>query len=283
MSGAGNDFIVLDNRQYGFTDRELSRLAERFCPRRTGVGADGLLALNPAEDGRHDYRMRYFNADGSHATMCGNGARCLARFARIRGLGSSLVSVASDAGTYTVEEAEGDRMRLRLAVPEGPKEIEPEELPDPVCRPVYQVWAGTEHAVVFVDRVDKIPVEEWGRTLRRDPIFEPEGTNVNFVELEEGTDGPGDQRPVEEAPDRAARIRVRTFEKGVEAETLACGTGAVASAWSTFALHARDVRRVQVEVEGGRLDVTWEGSDPDHVFLEGEARVVYEGELDPPF
>lgn len=270
MNGAGNDFVVLDNRGYGFSDDELSFLAKRLCPRRTGIGADGLLALNSADESDHDYRMRYFNADGSPATMCGNGARCLARFALAMGVGWGELLVDSDAGTYRVDEGESGRMQLQMEVPKEPVEVDPEARSETGLdsdHPLYQVWAGTEHVVIFVDEVDSVPVEPWGRALRNDPLFAPEGTNVNFVEVEEPTDG-------------GVRIRVRTYEKGVEAETLACGTGAIASAWATFRLRASEARRVAVEVGGGTLGVHWDGPNPDHVVLEGDAEIVYEGRVE---
>ena len=286
MNGAGNDFVVLDNRFLRFSDDELAALARAVCPRRTGVGADGLLALDeppgrrspPAGDadgdaGTADFRMRYRNADGSLATMCGNGARCLARFAARAGLGAEAGGVVSlafdtDGGRYAAEvSGRGARGPVRLAVPPA-RDYGPAG--DGLAGAV-RIWTGTEHAVVFTDRVDTFDLDREGPRLRHDPAFAPAGTNVNAVEVA----GPG-------------RLRVRTFEKGVEAETLACGTGAVAAA---LAAHLgghlaapADARRqsVAVEMPGGTLEVGFEahGGEPSGVTLAGPAETVYEGTLE---
>jgi diaminopimelate epimerase len=265
MAGAGNDFVVLDNRTYRFSDRQLSAIANNICGRRTSVGADGLLALAESTDGVHDYRMRYFNADGSRATMCGNGARCLARFAAGVGFDRGEMRVESDAGTHRVDVPNDSEqpVRLYMPMPEDRAEIvEPEHLPDGSMAPIYQIWTGTEHVVSFVENLDDIPVTEWGRMVRKDPVFAPAGTNVNFVE----------RRSVQE-------ISVRTYEKGVEAETLACGTGAVASAWTTHLLFAPDISRISVRMPGGRLNVGWDISR-DELYLEGEARTTFVGAVE---
>ena len=265
MDGAGNDFIVLDNRFLHFTEEELESLAARFCPRRTGIGADGLLALE--DDDAADFRMRYRNADGSLGTMCGNGARCLARFAAEAGLGTRrgdgvALAFETDGGRYraTVPDA-GD---VRLDVPDargfGPAETEGDET-------VHQIWTGTEHAVLFVDDVEAVDRAVLQR-LRHDPAFRPTGANVNAVQVV--------------APDR---IRVRTFEKGVEAETLACGTGAIATALVsqlTQRAGGDGRQRVAVEMPGGTLTVGFraEGGRLAEITLGGPARTVYAGTLE---
>ena len=267
MSGAGNDFVVLDNRFLRFSLDELEALAARVCPRRTGVGADGLLALEGADlegaDGAH-FRMRYRNADGSLGTMCGNGARCLARFAARAGLGEpggGTVSLAfqTDGGDYRARvDGRGGSGPVTLEVPPardlGPVEVETDFQ-------ATRVWTGTEHAVLFVDDVLEVDVPGIGPALRHDPAFEPTGANVDFVEVA----GP-------------SRLVVRTFEKGVEAETLACGTGAVASA--VVAHHAGHVgERVEVQMPGGTL-VVGLGPDGQPETLAGPAETVFEGTLE---
>lgn len=264
MTGAGNDFVVIDNRSYRFSDPELSDIAHTVCARRTSVGADGLLALEAPQDRTHSYRMRYFNADGSRATMCGNGARCLGRFAVDIGFDGGVLNVESDAGTHRVNVPVNRERSVRLFMPrpaEQPEVVEPEQLPDRSIAPVYQIWTGTEHVVSFTDDLAAVPVEEWGRSVRQDPIFQPEGTNVNFVE----------RRSEQE-------IRVRTYEKGVETETLACGTGAVAAAWTTHVLFAENAHRIAVHMPGGLLHVGWDTSD-DELYLEGEARTTFTGSV----
>ena len=264
MQGAGNDFVVLDNRFLRFSDDELAALARQACPRRTGVGADGLLALD--EDEGVDFRMRYRNADGSLATMCGNGARCLARFAARAGLGTEtdgtvVLTFETDGGRYRAEVSGRDRGGpVRLAVPAARDY-------GPGPGGTVRIWTGTGHAVVFTDDVAGFDIDGEGRRLRHDPAFAPAGTNVNAVEVV----GPG-------------RVRVRTYEKGVEAETLACGTGAVASALAAALgghLGSADGGRqsVAVEMPGGTLEV---GFDPrgKNLSLSGPAETVYEGTLE---
>lgn len=267
MNGAGNDFIVLDSRFLRFSDDELGALAAQFCPRRTGVGADGLLALDDAlDDALEDahFRMRYRNADGSLGTMCGNGARCLARFAARAGLGDLegddvRLHFETDGGDYRAtvpgRDASGP---VTLAIPPA-RDLEDAGLAD---RSVTRIWTGTEHAVLFVEDAREADVAAIGPAVRRDAAFEPTGTNVNFVEVA-----------------GASRLVVRTFEKGVEAETLACGTGAVASA--VVAHHAGRVagRTVKVEMPGGVLEVGI-GPDGQPQTLAGPAETVFEGTLE---
>ena len=267
MNGAGNDFVVLDNRFLRFSVDELAEIARRVCPRRTGVGADGLLALDSDETA--DFRMRYRNADGSLGTMCGNGARCLARFAARAGLGreedgATLLDFETDGGRY---RARVDAQTVTLDVP-PPRAFAASPAVSALGE-VFSIWTGTEHAVVFVDDVDAAPVREEGERLRHDPAFAPTGTNVDFVERAGGGNGTG-------------RVRVRTFEKGVEAETLACGTGAVASAIVARLAGGLDADEIAVEMPGGTLGVSFalrEGEVQD-LRLSGPAETVYEGTLE---
>ena len=268
MDGAGNDFVVLDNRFLRFSDDELAALARRMCPRRTGVGADGLLALD--DEPEADFRMRYRNADGSLATMCGNGARCLARFAARSGLGTEAdgtvaLAFETDGGRYRAEVAgRAASGPVRLAVP-------PARDYGPGPEDSVRIWTGTEHAVVFTDDAAGFDVDGQGRRLRQDPAFAPAGTNVNAVQVV----GP-------------ATVRVRTYEKGVEAETLACGTGAVASALAAalgghLGDHATgDRQTVAVEMPGGTLEVGFALADgrASGITLAGPAETVYEGTLE---
>jgi diaminopimelate epimerase len=273
MHGAGNDFIVIDNRFFHFSPDELSRLAATYCRRRYGVGADGLLALDDPQDEAHHYRMRYYNADGSMARMCGNGARCLARFAREAGIEGSPLVFESEAGLYRAEvhDAEGAPVRLYVPPPErftGPMML------DGSAEPVWYVWTGTDHAVLFVHHVQSVDVEARGRSLRHDPAFAPAGANVDFVEL------------VRNATDmEVARVRLRTYERGVEAETLACGTGALAAAVVPRLLGHVNGEEVEVEVPGGLLRVGFraEGDALRDVYLQGPAETVFTGtlEIDP--
>lgn len=262
MSGAGNDFIVIDNRFYHFSDKELSNVAKMWCRRRTGVGADGLLALNPSSN--VDFRMRYFNADGSRGTMCGNGARCLVLFAALSGIEKSRLEFESDAGNYTAEVTGPTGVRLQVPAPRNFRE----DVPMPAASGFPNarfIWTGTEHVVVFVPAVSTLDLATVGPSMRYAPALGEAGANVDFVEV----------------LSRHA-LRVRTWEKGVEAETLACGTGALAAA--LVAAHSGHVSAATIDVHmpGGTLRVHLDGDPlaPDELALEGEARVIYRGTLD---
>ena len=274
MNGTGNDFIVLDNRFYHFSAQELSSLARRFCPRRTGIGADGLLALQIPEDDAHDYRMKYYNADGSLGTMCGNGARCLARFARFAGLMGSRLQFESDAGVYAAELALDPSTAVRLYVQPPQRlqlDIELNASKPAGMGPVHFIWTGTEHVVCFVEDVDAAPVGEWGPLLRNDEALKPAGANANFVQVVEAG-----------SKDSPATLRVRTFEKGVEAETLACGTGAMASAVIANAVGKTDAPAATIHMPGGVLGVGFrrEGDEVADLYLEGEVETVYRGTVE---
>lgn len=262
MQGAGNDFLVIDNRFYHFSDEELESLAQRWCPRRTGVGADGLLALNPPTDEEHAYRMRYLNADGSWATMCANGARCLAAYAVRSGIQGPTVRFETDAGSYRAAVQPTER-RVRLWTP-PPADVVQEAtldraLPDGL-REVHTVWTGTEHLVSFVADPDALPLDDIGPRLRYDPALAPEGANVDLVACHD------------------QHLTMRTYEKGVEAETLSCGTGVLAAAvlaWETGHLPPSPTT---VHTPGGRFQV--ERDDDGHLVLEGPVAFVFRGTLE---
>ena len=295
MTGAGNDFLVLDNRFMRFTDVELEAMAARWCPRRTAVGADGLLALDePDAKGAH-FRMRYRNADGSLATMCGNGARCLARFAARAGLGDAdgdgtrHLTFDTDGGRYTATVPDPDSASgpVTLAMPPprafGRTEVSVGE------RPVWEIWTGTEHAVVFSDDAAGEDLDALAPPVRHAPAF-PHGANVNLVQLlSSQTTSPLPEGEGQGEGSPTARLRVRTFEKGVEGETLACGTGAVAAALAARLAGRTDADRVAVEMPGGTLTVGFaigpaDGDDPaaavSALTLAGPADAVYDGTLE---
>jgi diaminopimelate epimerase len=264
MHGAGNDFIVLDNRWYRFSGDELADLAGRWCPRRFGVGADGLLALDEAEADDAAYRMRYVNADGSWAAMCGNGARCLARFALAADFEGPELTFETDAGRYHAAEVPDAPERIRLFVPPACRLTLDLPIESPTPEAVHFVHTGTEHLVTFVPDLDQVPVAEWAPPLRNAPRVQPEGANVNFVEVV------GD-----------GSLRVRTYEKGVEAETLACGTGVLAAAAIAEATERVTTDPVTVHAKGGTLTVgtaaTTRGKER---YLEGPVVTVFRGTLE---
>ena len=266
MNGAGNDFIVLDNRFYEFSLPELSMLARQFCPRRIGIGADGVLALAASTHAEADYRMIYVNADGSEGTMCGNGARCLALFAHESGFNKKIACMQTTSGLCEVHILGGEdaSARIYLDAPQNYHDAPnlANQIPNGI-RSVHYLWPGTEHLVCLVDNVNQLPLNRWGAALRNDPNLGPKGVNVNFVAVDSNAD--------------SRRLHVRTYEKGVESETLACGTGAIASAVvaQKSGLLVSDVYTVQMP--GGVLKV---GLETDRVYLEGPVDKIYRGSME---
>ncbi len=259
MNGAGNDFVVLDNRT-GSLSLEFHDIA-RLCDRHRGVGADGLLAVEPAE-GTADFRMRYYNSDGGEAEMCGNGARCFARFAaRLMGEQPEKVSFETQAGPITAV-LEGDLVTLEMGRPQNHQAPQPLELGDSTHQ-VHFINTGVPHAVVFVSEVEKIDVQSLGSALRWHAAFSPKGTNANFAQVI--------------GPDR---LVLRTYERGVEGETLACGTGVCATAL-LHAVETGAASPIHVKVRGGdTLRVDFQ-KNPNGTFagakLTGPADFVFEG------
>jgi diaminopimelate epimerase len=270
MQGTGNDFLVLDNRSYRLSNEELSAYAAVWCERRYGVGADGVLALDHPDTASADYRMHYVNADGSRATMCGNGARCLFRFAHQVGFEKAELAFDTDAGLYRATNAGTDDRQVRLFVP-AVTDVRPEvvldrALPEGI-EDLFYAHAGTEHLVAVVEDVESVPVQTWGPSLRHDPTLQPMGANVNFAEM--GEDG---------------CVSVRTYEKGVEDETLSCGTGVLATAViAERHVWDRPGQPVTVDARGGQLQVgvveTEQGSER---YLEGPAVSVFRGTVARP-
>ena len=261
MNGAGNDFVVLDNRKNSLSldGGDIARL----CDRHRGVGADGLLAVEPAE-GSADFRMRYYNSDGGEAEMCGNGARCFARFAaRLMEGRPDTVSFETQAGLITAV-LEGELVTLEMGRPQDHRDPQSLTLGDS-SHQVHFINTGVPHAVVFVSEVEKIDVQLLGSALRWHTAFSPKGTNANFAQVM--------------APDT---LLLRTYERGVEGETLACGTGVCATAL----LHAVETGAespIHVKVRGGdTLRVDFQ-KNPDGSFaaakLTGPADFVFEGTI----
>ena len=261
MSGHGNDFIVL-NGGAALNGIDWRECATRWCSRRTSVGADGLLVIEPSE--MADFKLRIFNADGSEAEMCGNGARCAARFAELQGIAGSSMTFETTAGMIGAT-TEQDTVSIRLTEPKAVDSdillnINGTELHVCVVDP------GVPHSIVFRDHVMEMPADEviaMGRAIRNHPTFDPGGTNVDFVEVM----GP-------------SLIRVRTYERGVEAETMACGTGAVASAIVSHLYRGAGDSPIAVQMPGGVLTVEFqqEGEAFTDVWLKGEVHCIYKGE-----
>ena len=259
LEGAGNDFLGLDGRAGGFKLKR-QQIAD-LCDRRRGVGADGVLVVEKPKVRGADFRMRYYNSDGGEAEMCGNGARCFALLARaVSGRKGNELRVQTQAGLVTlqirgqevqVSMTEPTKLRLgRKLVVAGRKLA------------VDFLNTGVPHAVLFVRSVRSIDVAKQGRAIRYHSAFAPSGTNVNFVEIGRGN-----------------RIHVRTYERGVEGETLACGTGVVAS--SILSNLRRGLRSpILVTTRGGdhlRVGFSMVNGQARKVTLQGLARIVYTG------
>ena len=261
MNGAGNDFIFLDNRagQIRLTTAQIVRL----CDRHRGIGADGLMLLVPPRGGKADWAWDFYNSDGSSGEMCGNGARCFARFVRKTvGLNRDF-TFETGAGVITAS-FRGERVTVNLTRPKDLR-LNEEVALAAGAETIHSLNTGVPHAVLFVADADKAMVQSLGPEIRRHAHFGPRGTNVNFVQVL----GPN-------------HIRVRTFERGVEGETLACGTGVSAAALISARIH-QFRSPVKVQVQGGdRLEVSFRdgGTDFDDVRLTGRADFVFEGRVE---
>ena len=260
MSGTGNDFIVIDSFHQP-VDIDYAQFARKYCTRKVSVGADGVLVLGPG-DGTVDFTYRIFNADGTEAEMCGNGARCAAAFAVERSIAGVRMRFRTLAGIVEAR-VNPDDVSIRVTEPRGlQKDIA--ITVDGRETAVHHINTGVPHAVWFTDDLDRFPVDAVGRAVRIHPFFSPAGTNVDFVQVA----GPGS-------------VRVRTYERGVEAETLACGTGAVASAIVSHAAGRVGDSPVRVSMPGGNLTIyfTCTNGDYSDVWLTGEVSFVYTGTL----
>jgi diaminopimelate epimerase len=260
MSGSGNDFILMDHREVPWQEWDLPEVARRLCRRRLSIGADGLILLMPAKAPRNDFSWRFLNADGSEAEMCGNGARCAARFAFMQGLAGRRMRFETLSGVIEAEVGEGS-VRVRMGDPGGIRR-DLTVLTRGDAYPLVFMDTGVPHAVSFVEDVEGVDVAEVGRSIRHHEAFAPRGTNADFVQV----------------VDRHT-VKMRTYERGVEGETLACGTGAVASA---VAAHIRGdaVPPVTVITRSGLpLVISFQEREGNYtdVYLEGDARLVYRG------
>jgi diaminopimelate epimerase len=271
LQGAGNDFVLLDAFTQPLPSGEVASLARRLCDRRFGVGADGLLIVEPSE--RADYRMRLYNADGSEATMCGNGIRCVARYLwehHCPDAGS--LAIETGAGVRRVHRLSQGRFQVEMGVPRlmpsppvspSPNLLGEGEQAVPLSHAVGEgqgvranfVHTGAPHLVLFVDSVDAFPLETLGAQLERHPQF-PDRVNVSVAQVE--------------APNR---VRARVWERGAGA-TLACGTGACAIVVAGVQM-GRLEREVRVQMPGGTLEVEWRPDDT--LWLTGDAELVFEG------
>ena len=250
--GTGNDFVILDNRSAKYNNLTVQQV-KLICHRRFGIGADGLMLLN--KHSALDFEMIYFNADGNPGSMCGNGGRCMVKFAKDQGMHNITFNFLAIDGQHEADIDMHDIVRLKML---DVNKVEHHS--------GYALLnTGSPHFVKFANNVGEIDVVETGREIRYSKQFEKEGINVNFAE---SVDEDG--------------IYVRTYERGVEDETMSCGTGVTAAALM-YAHNANGFNRVEVKTPGGNLSVEFTKIDEDHfenIWLCGPAELVYKGEIE---
>lgn len=259
MHGAGNDFILIDNRG-GFFHASVPEKIRQMCAPHTGIGADGLLLLDSSK--KADFKVDYFNADGSRGEMCGNGARCAVALARQLNLAGQTCSVEFDKKIYQAEITANHYVRLRLPAPQfrlsepSLQRLQQEKFPL-----FFAVDTGVPHLVIYTEEpLDTLDVLKWGKYFRHHPLFHPAGTNVNFVRKLKHN-----------------HLAIRVYERGVEKETLACGTGAVACGiFAAKQFHWQ--APITIHSPGGRLQIDFDPQFKD-LYLSGPVAMVFEGTL----
>ncbi len=272
MSGTGNDFIIIDHRDPFINEADQSEFARIVCRRKFSVGADGLILIENSETA--DFRWQFYNGDGSEAEMCGNGARCAARFAFEKNIASATMRFETTAGEIEafVLGGPGESVKIRLTAPEDLRLNIPVTVGS-MKQTLHFINTGVPHTVVLVNDAGDVPVADWGREIRFHETFQPAGTNTNFAQVISSD-----------------TLMVRTYERGVEGETMACGTGAVASALITAYLKQAKPPVTVITSGGEELTIhfsfTGEGNDRKldlaaGIFLEGPAKTIYEGKLGP--
>ncbi len=260
MSGAGNDFIIIDNRNQVVDETDLVGFIAKVCRRKFSVGADGLILVESSD--KVDFKWRFYNSDGSRAEMCGNGARCAARFAYVNRIAGPELSFETDAGIVSAR-MQNDRVKIRMTDPTGLRLNYPLMIDSRMLR-ISSINTGVPHVVVEVEDLENADVCKDGRCIRFHEAYAPAGTNANFVSMT-----------------AKGEIVIRTYERGVEDETLACGTGSVAAA-----LIMAKIRELSSPVDvltrsRERLSIYFrmDGDRFHDVYLEGGARIIYVGRL----
>lgn len=249
--GTGNDFVLIDNRNPVYLTRRDTDIIQQLCDRKFGIGADGLILLQEKEG--FDFEMVYFNADGKESTMCGNGGRCIAAFAKKIGVIQEAASFLAIDGPHQVKINADNWVQLHM------KDVTDIE----IGADYFIMDTGSPHYVVFVEDISDLNVFELGQSIRYSERFKKEGINVNFVEQQK--DG----------------IQVATYERGVEDETLSCGTG-VTAASIAYAIRESQSKEIPVQTKGGQLSVRFEkkGKGFSNVWLCGPTQAVYEGTIE---
>jgi diaminopimelate epimerase len=277
-SGHGNDFVIIDNWNNVVPEADLAKIARLMCRPKFGVGADGAVYIAEGPDDV-DFAVRFFNSDGSEADMCGNASRCAAHLAHMVSIAPSEMTFKTKAGVVEASVTEVVRQKPGKAEPPVAETMVSVMLPkigrpegaalvdtDGFSQTYYRINTGVSHAVCWVDDLEDVNVVKHGRAVRRHASFAPEGTNVDFVKVL--------------SPDTLA---VRTYERGVEDETLACGTGCTASALLAASQKLVTATSILCKTRGGEdLVVRYEGTaeNPEKVFLEGPVRYIFSGQVE---
>jgi diaminopimelate epimerase len=261
MSGSGNDFIIVDNRKDIVKNKDLPGFIARICRRKMSVGADGVILIEPSKTA--DFKWQFFNSDGSNAEMCGNGARCAARFAYVNGIAGQNLSFETGAGVVW-GLVTGDRVKLKMPNPVDlclDYSIDLKTGPVTVC----SVNTGVPHVVVMNESIEDIDVFDLGSEIRFHEAFKPAGTNVNFI-----------------CPREQGHLAIRTYYRGVENETLACGTGSIAAALVTACKKNWQSPIHLLTRSEGTLTIYFKkgGNDFSDIYLEGDARIIYSAQLE---
>ncbi len=249
--GTGNDFVMIDNRDLTFPKHNID-VIKTLCDRRFGIGADGLILLE--NDSDVDFKMVYFNSDGNESSMCGNGGRCIVAFAKkLEIINQTTTFIATD-GLHVATIQESGSISLQM-----------KDVNEVLIKDEYVFLnTGSPHHVALVDDLQNFDVKQNGKTIRYSDLYGDEGSNVNFV-----------QQISED------HFAIRTYERGVEDETLSCGTGATAVAISMQATNKTLQNKITIDVQGGQLIISFIKTEKgyENVFLEGTAQFVYEGEI----
>jgi diaminopimelate epimerase len=260
MNGSGNDFILIDNMDKKFCCDEFKKFISLLCRRKLSIGADGVIILEPSAIA--DFKWRFFNADGSEAEMCGNGSRCAAKYAYLNNIAKKSLKFETIAGVIEAE-VKKDSVKVLMTKPFNLK-IDYEIFINSKKYYISSINTGVPHVVKFVKELENYDVYKMGKLIRFHELFQPNGTNVNFVSIE-----------------NKDTLNIRTYERGVEDETLACGTGSVAAA--LIAYKKGFVKKpVKVKNRGGEIlliDFILKDNDYKKVYLEGDARLVFNGEI----
>ncbi len=261
MQGAGNDFIMVDNRNGIIEDSRKKEFVTRFCPRAVAVGADGVVFLE--NDNELDAKWDFYNADGSSAEMCGNGARCFTLYAIAKGVCTDTLTFRTIAGPIGGSKSAEGRAEVTLTDAPLPEHIQSIDI-NGTDSELYFINTGVPHAIMPVDDIEAIELKKTGAAIRYHQHFAPAGTNANFICEKDG------------------KVIIRTYERGVEDETLACGTGSVAAAIVGSDKYCLSAPVTVITRSGDILNINFEKTDNGikNVRLEGPAVVAYQGTLE---